>query len=103
MGGKVLKRREEFSAKVGMLLYQKGYLVFSEAMYSLLLPDLKSRKIEGVSFPCIIACSPEGRFVAVARKSPRNKELLMKINELGGLGIMVDNVEELEADLNSLQ
>lgn len=58
--------------------------------------------------PDLIMCSKEGRFIGVEVKRPGGKptdkqtETLHRINELGGIGILAESLDEVLEDLRDV-
>jgi len=99
------KKEEQQLVKVCMEYLQiKGFLVLRNNTGKIIINENgKTRAIKtGLSGSAdIIACSPKGKFVAIECKSKKGKltekqrEFLLKVSELGGISLVVRNVDEL--------
>ena len=99
------KKEEQNLVKACMEYLQwKGYLVIRNNTGKVFINENgRVRAIKaGLSGSAdIIACSPEGKFVAIECKSKKGrltekqKEFLQKVTELGGIALVVKDINEL--------
>ena len=91
---------DSFILDITALLLRHNFLVFDTTEARLLVVDIKQKRVKGLIPPLVLACSPKGRFIAIAR--PNLKNLMLEINNMDGVGIIAETVEEVESDLRSV-
>lgn len=103
------KKEESALVKACMqYLSLKGYLPIRNNSGLIVVGNEKRRAIKmgAAGSPDIIACVPGGRFLAIECKSGKGKlsraqqEFLKKVESLGGIAIVIKNIDEL---INFLQ
>lgn len=109
------KNREKYKKEESSLiktcityLQYSGYLVIRNNSGYILLDSNNGKraiKLGMAGSPDLIACSPEGQFIAIECKSskgklsPKQEEFLNKVRELGGKAIVVRSLDELICQL----
>jgi tricorn protease-like protein len=102
---KKYKKEEQKLVKACMdYLRCKGFLVLRNNSGRIFINDngkIRAIRAGMAGSSDIIACSPDGRFFAIECKSKKGrltenqKEFLRKVSELGGVALVVRNIDEL--------